>query len=576
MLPHLYFWRLLVLSSWAASFCGFPAFASEPSGVLPTSGTPDGYIPVNSAIIHRNKGDNTAILREKVLASAVGTGGQDGGRFGSLHALDDLLRFRQSSADGLFDLQYMAYLTHALVLSSAEVTAYDLKRMPLHRFSSPLRPDQIAEIPLGSVGGPRPFHMFVLFTFVEGRTEEIAQSLGSRCKDCSAAFLAFRELSKAYKISDSSPGNEDALPVFFAIVNIGTRDGAGISAIHPAMQIPIVMHLPPTAPRGFCSSHEDPRCSGEEGGLSVSRTSRQSLSAARHRIIAAEFFGGALGDGWDDDEDKMLTNLLQQQERDNIRGKVHFFTPSQSQLFLLQRLKNEAPPEQRLLEWVNTRTMRNVAYAPEDRQVQVQTKRAFLLLLLPLLLLFAWWLFLKGVPLLRTNQWIVPVGGVVAYTLCSGGLIFSVIHSVPFAGYDEANMRYVLLAPTSRAQFMLEGVSLSCCSTLASLAALLLVRLPVSSKQVSGRPIPSLDENRSNPNIRPGKTSEDGVFSDSDAWWRRHLSAATFVVTAVIFVLCSGFVMQCYRTKAAWYTPVFWPSPLLPKGPLKVDWGNAF
>ncbi|CDI74001.1 hypothetical protein, conserved [Eimeria praecox] len=374
--------------------------------------------------------------------------------------------------------------------------------------------------------------MFVLFTFVEGRTEEIAQSLGSRCKDCSAAFLAFRELSKAYKISDSSPGNEDALPVFFAIVNIGTRDGAGISAIHPAMQIPIVMHLPPTAPRGFCSSHEDPRCSGEEGGLSVSRTSRQSLSAARHRIIAAEFFGGALGDGWDDDEDKMLTNLLQQQERDNIRGKVHFFTPSQSQLFLLQRLKNEAPPEQRLLEW--------------------------------------------GVPLLRTNQWIVPVGGVVAYTLCSGGLIFSVIHSVPFAGYDEANMRYVLLAPTSRAQFMLEGVSLSCCSTLASLAALLLVRLPVSSKQVSGRPIPSLDENRSNPNIRPGKTSEDGVFSDSDAWWRRHLSAATFVVTAVIFVLCSGFVMQCYRTKAAWYTPVFWPSPLLPKGPLKVDWGNAF
>lgn len=214
-------------------------------------------------------------------------------------------------------------------------------------------------------------------------------------------------------------------------------------------------------------------------------------------------------------------------------------------------------------------------FAREDRQVQDQTKRIALLILLPVLLLFAWWLFLKGMLLLRRNQWIVPVGGVVAYTLCSGGLIFSVIHSVPFAGYDEVNMRYVLLAPTSRAQFLLEGLFLSCCSTVASLAALLLVRFPVSSEQIRCGPVYSLDENRSTTKVCPGKNSEDNI-SEGDAWWRRHLAAASFAVTALIFVLCSGFVMQCYRTKAGWYAPAFWPSPLLPKGPLKVDWGNAF
>ena len=161
---------------------------------------------------------------------------------------------------------------------------------------------------------------------------------------------------------DSSPGNEDVLPVFFAVVNIGTRDGAGISAIHPAMQVPIVMHLPPTAFHGFCSEKvaQDSRCSAEAAGLAVAFASKGSLSAARQRVLAAEFFGGSLGDGWDGDEDTKLRRLLQQQKRENIHGKVHFFSPSQSQLFLLQRLKNEAPPEQRLLEWANIRTKRQV------------------------------------------------------------------------------------------------------------------------------------------------------------------------------------------------------------------------
>ncbi|CDJ61733.1 hypothetical protein, conserved [Eimeria maxima] len=390
------------------------------------------------------------------------------------------------------------------------MTAHELKQMPLHRFSSPLSPDQIAEVPLESVGGPRPYHMFVLFTFIGGRTDDIAQELSSKCRDCSAALAAFREVSRAYKLSDSSPGNEDVLPVFFAVVNIGTRDGAGISAIHPAMQVPIVMHLPPTAFRGFCSNRgsQDPRCSAAAAALSDARALSDNLSAVSHRIVTAEFFSGALNDGWDGGEDEKLQELFEQQTRDKIRGKFHFFSPSQSQLFLLQRFKNEAPAEQRLLEWANSRTKR--------------------------------------------NQWIVPAGGVVAYTLCSGGLIFSVIHSVPFAGYDEANRRYVLLAPTSRAQFMLEGLILASCSTVASLAALLLVRFPGSSEQVGRRPLACPDGDASIPDMRPGKSTEGILHSEGDARWQRLLAAASFAVTALIFVLCSGFVMQCYRTKAAW------------------------
>ncbi|CDJ29507.1 uncharacterized protein EMH_0022570 [Eimeria mitis] len=170
--------------------------------------------------------------------------------------------------------------------------------------------------------------MFVLFTFIEGRTEDIAQDLSSRCRDCSAALAAFGEVSKAYKLSDTSPGNEDALPVFFALVNIGSRDGAGISAIHPAMQIPIVMHLPPTVSPGSCSSKEitDPHCSAEAAEFPAPHASRESLSAARHRIVAGEFFDGALGDGWDDDEDKKL-------HQSTISEKITRFKARRSALY---------------------------------------------------------------------------------------------------------------------------------------------------------------------------------------------------------------------------------------------------
>ncbi|CDJ49347.1 hypothetical protein, conserved [Eimeria brunetti] len=233
--------------------------------------------------------------------------------------------------------------------------------------------------------------MFVLFTLVEGRTEDIAQDLSDKCRDCAAALAAFRGVSKAYKLSDSSPGSEDALPAFFAVVNIGTRDGAGISAIHPAMQVPIVMHLPPTAFHAFCSAEkaQDPSCSPEASQFARARVPKESLSAAHYRIATAEFFGGALGDGWNEDDDKKLGELIQQHKRDKVHGKIHFFSPAENQLFLLQRFKNEAPPEQRLLEWANARTKRQVNYAFEDHQDKGQTKRTVLLILLPPMLLLA-------------------------------------------------------------------------------------------------------------------------------------------------------------------------------------------
>lgn len=79
---------------------------------------------------------------------------------------------------------------------------------------------------------------------------------------------------------------------------------------------------------------------------------------------------------------------------------------------------------------------------------------------------------------------------------------------------------------------------------------------------------------------RESSTAKSGPEStkvlQAEVRWRRHLAVMSFAMIAATFVLCSGFVLQCYRTKAAWYAPVFWPSSILAKGPLKADWGNAF
>ena len=157
--------------------------------------------------------------------------------------------------------------------------------------------------------------------------------------------------------ADSSSANEDTLPVFFAVVNVGTRDGAAISAIHPAMQLPVVMHLPPTVARGAASAK--PNRGSSEGKLSLENAhfkATSSLKAAQHRIAAADFFARALGD--DVEEDKQLHELLLHQQKAGIHGKLHFLSLPQDHKLLLQKRKNEAPVEQRLLHWANARTNR--------------------------------------------------------------------------------------------------------------------------------------------------------------------------------------------------------------------------
>ena len=117
------------------------------------------------------------------------------------------------------------------------------------------------------------------------------------------------------------------------------------------MQLPVVVHLPPTTFSGhaYDKSADDRSTTGDRA--------RISLNAARHHMMAAEFFSKAVGDH--EDEDKQLRELLLQQQRDGIHGKVHFFSLPQSHILLLQRHKNEAPVEQRLLHWANTRTHRH-------------------------------------------------------------------------------------------------------------------------------------------------------------------------------------------------------------------------
>ena len=219
---------------------------------------------------------------------------------------------------------------------------------------------------------------------------------------------------------------------------------------------------------------------------------------------------------------------------------------------------------------------RQVNYADGIDQSHMQAQRILLLALVPLLLPLMWWLVGKAVSFLRRDRWIIPAGGVIAYTLCSSGLVFSIIHSVPFVGYDQPNMRYVLLAPTSRVQYMLEGMFISGCSTMASLAALCLLKAPFFAEKLAFAFVEGRGKAANNAATTTENVPDIPRISDRERRWSQYFAIVLFALMASLFVLCSGFVMQCYRAKAAWYAPRFWPSPHLPKGPLKVDRGNAF
>lgn len=125
------------------------------------------------------------------------------------------------------------------------------------------------------------------------------------------------------------------------------------------MQLPMVVHLPPTT---TAATYDAVRYKGAKAPSKAleedlnGATVKGSFRVARHHIKAAEFFVEALGYN---DEDTQLRELLSKQQTEGLHGKVLFFSFSESHLLLLQRRKNEASLEQRLLQWANTRTNRH-------------------------------------------------------------------------------------------------------------------------------------------------------------------------------------------------------------------------
>ncbi|KAL8446147.1 hypothetical protein Emag_004833 [Eimeria magna] len=207
--------------------------------------------------------------------------------------------------------------------------------------------------------------MFVLFTFVQGFTDAVAEGLSGQCKDCPDALEAFRKAATAFKRSDASAAHQDKLPVFFAVINVGTRDGAAISAIHPALQLPAVMHLPPKQALylkvgdGFQEN-----TMAASGPANETSAATSTVLETAYRIRAADFFARSLGD--EVDEQTELQQLTIKQKAAGTYGKVHFLSLPQSHLLLLQRRKNEASLQERLLHWANNRTNRDVSYlSPE-------------------------------------------------------------------------------------------------------------------------------------------------------------------------------------------------------------------
>ncbi|KAL8436394.1 hypothetical protein ACSSS7_001794 [Eimeria intestinalis] len=539
--------RLLLFLCWGLLWCAASSsFSHEPTGILPVLPPPSTTRGASDVPPDFGPPNPSREVTEGAEFASAKEPRKEGRRFPPVLVLKDLLDARESSADGLLQLHYPVYLSHALLLSYAEIKALDLRRLPLHRFASRLRPDEIADLPLSSVGAPRPFHMFVLFTFVKGFTDAVAEGLSSQCKDCPDALAAFRKAATAFKRS----------------------------AIHPAMQLPAVMHLPPTQ-----ALFMKPSNGSQDDAAATSKPAEETGAATSgvlettYRISAANFFARSLGEEVDDQTE--LEQLTMKQKAEGIHGKVHFLSLPQSHLLLLQRRKNEASLEERLLRWANNRTKRDVSYLSPEAAPRTGIGRSILLGFAPLLAAALGWLAWRMVFWLRKRRWIIVVGGVAAHTLCSSGLVFSIIHSVPIAGVDVVTGRYVFIAATSRVQFLAEGLLLSCCSTITSLAALGLVR---SSRIYEG------STTKAFPSERDGERSEESIQRDNAGWevteggikWRHYFELSSYTLLAVLMMFCCGFVMHCYRSKAGWYAPTFWPDPKLPTGPLKADWGNMF
>eukprot|EP01016_Furgasonia_blochmanni_P021687 TRINITY_DN2387_c0_g1_i15.p2 TRINITY_DN2387_c0_g1~~TRINITY_DN2387_c0_g1_i15.p2 ORF type:complete len:276 (+),score=65.29 TRINITY_DN2387_c0_g1_i15:1582-2409(+) len=182
----------------------------------------------------------------------------------------------------------------------------------------------------------------------------------------------------------------------------------------------------------------------------------------------------------------------------------------------------------KLLEYVNKRTFRNVEY---------KEPLINLFILLGLLVGFGFF----GYVILTTfkkfflNRRVWLFGSLVVYVICMGGVVYNIIHNVPFTGVDKhGNTEW--FSSGGGYQLGAEGYIMSFSITLGGLLWILFTKLAKTQNQSQSR--------------------------------------LYYLVTIVAIWMVITFLETVYKGKG-YYNPHFWPQPHYIRGPLMNDQGNS-
>jgi len=128
------------------------------------------------------------------------------------------------------------------------------------------------------------------------------------------------------------------------------------------------------------------------------------------------------------------------------------------------------------------------------------------------------------------------VGSIIIYFVCMAGVVYDIIHGVPFTNIDRAG-NFEWYHSGSRSQFGLEGFLMSGAIVFAGLMFILFQFLPkLSGLGMSG--------------------------------------TVSYIVVSVLIYLAFAWVEDIYHKKSGFYNPAFWPPAHYIKGPLMRDQGN--
>ena len=130
------------------------------------------------------------------------------------------------------------------------------------------------------------------------------------------------------------------------------------------------------------------------------------------------------------------------------------------------------------------------------------------------------------------------VGSILVVIICEGGIVYNVLHSIPFAKYDRDGNIIEFIHTGQRSQYAGEGVLMS---SLFVLGGTLLYSFNWLN-MVKG--------------------------------YGQHKIASFGAI--VLIVLIVRIIFSIYRIKARWYNPTFFPPNHYVKGPLILDQGNSF